>query len=139
MIFIVEKTISWIEFHHLCLQWKFKLEAGEFNWNNRAKHCWVMSTNFSFAKLCWQHPAMFCLYIPRKLSHSWFEFSLVKVIGSNPGNILKSYLLYPNFQLLTHFFFMGNICKIWWKMAHCSELILSLIQIVKQKRMDLTL
>ena len=38
---------------------------------------------------------LFSLYTPRKLSGQWFEFSLkVKVIGSNPGYLLKSSLLY---------------------------------------------
>ena len=27
-----------------------------------AKHCWVLSTNFLFSKVCWQCLAMFCLY-----------------------------------------------------------------------------
>ena len=60
------KKIAWIWSHHL--QWKFKLLAGEFTWGNKAKHCWVMSTNFLFSKLCWQRPAMFCLYTSSKLS-----------------------------------------------------------------------
>ena len=38
---------------------------------------------------------MFCLYTSGKLSHPLFEFSLkVKVMGSNPGYFLKSFLLY---------------------------------------------
>ena len=54
-----------------------------------------MSTNFLFSKVCWQRPAMFCLYTSSKLSRPWFEFSLkVKVMGSNPGYLLKSFLLY---------------------------------------------
>ena len=44
-------------------------------------------------KVCWHHPAMFCFYFSSKLSHPWFEFSL-KVMGSNPGYLLKSFLLY---------------------------------------------
>ena len=27
-----------------------------------AKHCWMFSTNFWIQKVCWQYPAMFCLY-----------------------------------------------------------------------------
>ena len=42
---------------------KIQLLAGKFTWGNEAKHCWVMSTNFLFSKVCWQRPAMFCLYI----------------------------------------------------------------------------
>ena len=29
----------------------------------KAKHCLVLSTNFLYSKVCWQHPAMFWLYI----------------------------------------------------------------------------
>jgi len=36
-----------------------------------------------------------CLYTSSKLSRPYFEFSLkVKVMGSNPGYLLKSFLLY---------------------------------------------
>ena len=35
----------------LHIQWKFKLWTGKFTWDNKAKHCWVMSTNFSFSKV----------------------------------------------------------------------------------------
>ena len=58
------KKIAWIWSHHL--QWKFKLLAGKFTWGNKAKHCWVMSTNLLFSKVCWQHPAVFCLYTSSK-------------------------------------------------------------------------
>ena len=38
---------------------------------------------------------MFCLITSIKLSRQLFEFSLkVKVMGSNPGYLLKSFLLY---------------------------------------------
>ena len=63
----VEKIV-WIWSKHLHLQWKFKLLMGKFTWGNKAKHCWVMSTNFLFSKVCWQCPAMFCLYTSSKLS-----------------------------------------------------------------------
>ena len=43
----------------------------------------------------WQAEKMFCLYTSSKLSRPQFEFSLkVKVMGSNPGNLLKTFLLY---------------------------------------------
>ena len=57
------EKIAWIWSHHLHLQWKFKLLAGKFTWCNQAKHCWIISTNFLFSKVCWQHPAMFWLYL----------------------------------------------------------------------------
>ena len=53
------KKIAWIQSLHL--QWKFKLSVGKFTWGNKAKHCWVMSTNFLFSK-------MFCLSTTCKLS-----------------------------------------------------------------------
>ena len=54
-----------------------------------------MSTTFLFSKVCWHRPAMFCLYTWSKLSSPLFEFSLkVKVIRSNPGYLLKNFLLY---------------------------------------------
>ena len=51
---------------------------------NKAKHCCVMSTNFLFSS---------------KLSRPSFEFSLkVKAMGSNPGILFKSVLLYKYLQ-----------------------------------------
>ena len=57
------KKIAWIRSHHFHLQWKFKLLAKKFT-----KHCWLMSTNFLFSNVCWQWPAIFCLYTSTKLS-----------------------------------------------------------------------
>ena len=91
------KTIAWIWSYHLHLQWKFKLLAGKFTWGNKTKHCWLMSTNFLFKSL---------LTMPstsNKLSHLWFKFSLkvkVKVIGSNPGYLLKYFLVYHTVFIL---------------------------------------
>ena len=62
------KKIAWIGSHHLQLQWKFKLWIGKFAWCVIAKHCWALSTNFLFSKVCWHHPAMFCLITSSKLS-----------------------------------------------------------------------
>ena len=61
------KKITWIWSHHLHLQWKFRLWAGNFTWGNKAKHCWVMPTTFLFSKVCWQHPAMFRFVTSSKL------------------------------------------------------------------------
>ena len=55
------QKVAWIRSHHLHLQWKFKLCAGKFPWDVKAKHCWALSTNFSKQKVCWHHPAKFCL------------------------------------------------------------------------------
>ena len=35
---------------------------------SKGKHCWVLSTNFWKQKVCWHHPAMFCLITSSKLS-----------------------------------------------------------------------
>ena len=57
-----------------------------------------MSTNFLFSKVCWHCPAMFCLYTSSKLFQPSFELSLkVKVMGSNPGYLLKYFLLSKNY------------------------------------------
>ena len=34
----------------------------------KAQLCWMLSTNFWIQKVCWQCPAMFCLYASNKLS-----------------------------------------------------------------------
>ena len=62
------QKVARIRSHHLHLQWKFKLWAGRFAWGNKAKYCWIMSTNFLLSKLCWPGPAMFCLYTLSKIS-----------------------------------------------------------------------
>ena len=73
------KKIALIWSHHLHIQWKFKLLAGKFTCGNKAKHCWVISTHF------WK----------QKVIQQCFEFLLkVKVMGSNQGYLLKSFLLY---------------------------------------------
>ena len=60
----------------------------------KGKYWWVLSTNFWIQKVCWQCPAMFCLYTSRKLSRPLSEFSMkVKVMRSNPGYLLKFSLL----------------------------------------------
>ena len=58
------------------------------------KIAWIGSHHHLFPKVCWQRSAMFCFYTSCKLSRPWFGFSL-KVMGSNPGYLLKSFQLYP--------------------------------------------
>ena len=77
------KKIAWIWSHHL--QWKFKSLAVKFTWGAKAKHCWALSTNFWKQKVCWHHSAIFYLI-------TLFEFS-PKVMASNPGYLLKYFLL----------------------------------------------
>ena len=62
------EKIAWIWSHHLHLQWKSKLLVGKFTRGNKAKHCWVMSTNILFSRVCWKRTAMFCLYTSSNLS-----------------------------------------------------------------------
>ena len=62
---------------------------GKFAWGVKAKNCWALSTNFLYLKVCWQHPAMICLYT-FPAHHSNFHWMW---IGSNPGYLLKSLLL----------------------------------------------
>ena len=42
--------------------------VGKFAWGVKTKHCWVLSTNFWKQKVCWHHPAMFCLITSSKIS-----------------------------------------------------------------------
>ena len=35
-------------------------------WSVKANHCWTLWTNFSKQKVCWPHPAMFCLITSSK-------------------------------------------------------------------------
>ena len=66
-----------------------------------------------FSNVCWQPRAMFSLYTSSKLSRPEFEFSLkgkLKVVGSNPGYLLKSFLLYRLIVgTLFHIFIMSAI------------------------------
>ena len=61
------KKKACIQSHCLHLQWKYKIWVGKFTWVVKAKHCWALSTNFLFSKVCWQQPAMFCLNTSIKL------------------------------------------------------------------------
>ena len=62
--------LTWSDY--LNLLWKFKLQARKFAWGVKSKHYWKQ-------KVCWHHSAM------------------VKVIVSNPGYLLKYFLLYVIF------------------------------------------
>ena len=57
-------------------------------------------------KVCWHHPAMFCLIKSSKLSRQLFEFSLkMKVMGLNSVYLLKSFLPYPTWRYRDFFHF----------------------------------
>ena len=49
---------------------KIQLIAGIFAWGVKAKHWWALSTNFWKQKVCWHHPAMFCLISSSKHSRT---------------------------------------------------------------------
>ena len=53
---------------------KIQIIGGKFTWDKKAKHCWVMSTNVLFSKVCWHHPSMFCLITFSKLSPNNLNF-----------------------------------------------------------------
>ena len=55
--------VAWIQSHQLHLQLKFKLWPGKFAWGVKAKH-------FE-QKVCWHHPAMFCLITLNLLPIIW--------------------------------------------------------------------
>ena len=46
---------------------KFKLWEENIVWGVKAKHCWALSKNVWKQKVCWHHPAMFCLITSIKL------------------------------------------------------------------------
>ena len=67
---------------------------GKYAWGVKAKHCRALSTNFWKKKVLLTSPSN-CLITKSKLSRQWFEFSVnVKVMGSNPCYLFKSFLLY---------------------------------------------
>ena len=86
------KILAWIQSYHL--QWKFKLLAGKFTWCNK----FVNNTQQCFA-----------FDTSSKIFRTKFEYSL-KVMESNPGYLLKSFLLYRKLQpklVLTLLLFRG--------------------------------
>ena len=52
----------------------------------------LLAVGFWIWKVCWQRPAMFCLYTSSKHSRPWFEFSLM-VMWLNPGYLLNFFIL----------------------------------------------
>ena len=89
----------WILSHHLHLQCRFKLWAGMFAWSAKAKHCWSLSTNFLHSK---------CFAFTPFLPMFWIFSIKVKVMGSNLGYLLKSFLIY-------------NTCIIKWSVTCCFD------------------
>ena len=60
------KKTTCIQYHQL--QWKFKLLAGKFTGGNKAKYCWVMSTNIFVLKSLSTMPSNVLSLHPSKLS-----------------------------------------------------------------------
>ena len=91
----------------------------KFAWAVKAKHCWLMSTNLLFSKLCWQQLAMFCLIDSNKLFSQKFGFSLkVKMMGSNPGHLLKYF--YFNVKIKRDIFFILCPSQNIWPLSNSS-------------------
>ena len=73
----------------------YLLKSSVFYLEIKTKNLISITLKFPLVKSLLKNPAMFCLYTSSKFSHPYFEFSLrVKVMGSNPGYLLKSFLLY---------------------------------------------
>ena len=81
--------------YHLYLQWKFKLWAGKFASDIKAKHSWMMSTNFFF-RMCVDNAQQCFAFTPEanfpahNLNFHWRWRSL----ESNGGCLLKKRCLY---------------------------------------------
>ena len=73
-------------------QWKINLWAGKLGWGGKAKHCWALST------ICFVDSAQQCLAKEIKTTDANVHDSL-KVMGSNPGYLLKSSLLYTHISV----------------------------------------
>ena len=72
---------------------KIQIVGGKVCLRCKGKTLLGIFKNFWKQKVCWHHPAMFCLITSSKLSRQLFEFSLkMKVMGLNPGCLLKSTL-----------------------------------------------
>ena len=64
---------------------------GKLAWGVKAKHWWALSTTFWKHRVCWHHPAMFCLitlsnFPTNNLNFQWRWWDL--------GYLLKYFLLY---------------------------------------------
>ena len=72
-------------------------------WGNKAKHCWVITTNFLFSKVCWQPPAMFSLYTS----------SIIWIFTEGEGDGIESRLPFKIFSTLqcTYFSSFFKISK----------------------------
>ena len=71
-----------------------------FTWGGKAKHCWMMSINFVFSKVCWQHLATNVL--PLHLKHM-FPL-LICIFTEGEGDVIESRLPFKIFStLLTYF------------------------------------
>ena len=94
---------------------KIQIMGKKFNWGVKAKHCWVLSTNFMpFLPKIWK----------------------MKVMGLNPGYLLKSFLLYPSAQP-SLLIFLAKFCIdfstlwflaiIWWTIVIIMNILKDII------------
>ena len=83
----IYKKVAWIRWHHLHLQWKFKLLAGKFTWVNKQNIARCCHQTSCFQKFVDNAQQCFAFTIQAN-----FPANNLKVIGLNPGYPLKSFL-----------------------------------------------
>ena len=64
---------------------KIQIMGGKVCLRCKGKHCWALTTNFLYSKVCWKHPAMFCLYkFPaHNLNFHWRWWNQIRAIFLN--------------------------------------------------------
>ena len=90
--------MAWIRIHHLQIQWKFKFWAGKFVWGIKAKHCWVMSTNFVFKSSLKTHGNVLPLHLKQTFP------CIIWIFTKGKGDGIKSRLPFKIFSTLSLFF-----------------------------------
>ena len=91
------KKIVWIQSHHLTPSVKIQIMGGK---GVKAKHCWMLSTNFWIQKFVDNIQQCFAYtpFLPMNLNFHW----RCKVMGSNPGYLLIFFTLNPIILSLNH-------------------------------------
>ena len=79
--------------------------VGKFTWGNKAKHCWVMSTNFFFSKSLLTMPS-------NGLSLHLKETFPPIILIFTEGYLLKSFILYK-FQFSKNFEQWEQVLQAW--------------------------
>ena len=102
-----------IWFRHLL--WKFKFLVRKFAWGSKAKHCWVMSTNFWTNFWFKSLLTMTSNVLPLRLKQNFLP--IIWIFTEGEGDEIESRLPFKIFSTLfsvlwaaQHFF----VCKIRW-------------------------